>query len=99
MFNIFVNLITYLVSFILSIILSPVLIALRVFIPDYSVYFTQIVQFVDYAVTYIPFFIKLLCIPKVLFISVITINLGLLVFWLACQSIMFFIKAYVAFKP
>lgn len=99
MFNIIINIITYLVSFILSIILSPVLVALRVFVPNYSEYFSQIIQFITYGLTYFPFFVKLLMVPPVLLTAVITINLGLLVFYFACQAVLFFVKAYVTFKP
>lgn len=103
MFNIIINIITWLISTLISIVLLPVSAIIQVISSttglDVSLYFTSILQFLQYGLAYIPFFVDLLCIPSSLFIIVITFNIAMLVAFLSFNAINLFIRAYKTFKP
>lgn len=103
MFNIIINIITWLISTLISIVLLPVSAIIQVISSttglDVSLYFTSILQFLQYGLAYIPFFVDLLCIPSSLFIIVITFNIAMLVAYLSFNAINLFIRAYKTFKP
>lgn len=103
MFNIIINIITWLISTLISIVLLPVSAIIQVISSttglDVSLYFTSILQFLQYGLAYIPFFVDLLCIPSSIFIIVITFNIAMLVAFLSFSSINLFIRAYKTFKP
>lgn len=103
MFNIIINIITWLISTLISIVLLPVSAIIQVISSttglDVSLYFTSILQFLQYGLAYIPFFVDLLCIPSGLFIIVITFNIAMLVAFLSFNAINLFIRAYKTFKP
>ena len=102
MFNIIINIITWLISTLISIVLLPVSAIIQVISSttglDVSLYFTSILQFLQYGLAYIPFFVDLLCIPSSLFIIVITFNIAMLVAYLSFNAINLFIRAYKTFK-
>lgn len=103
MFNIIINIITWLISTLISIVLLPVSAIIQVISSttglDVSLYFTSILQFLQYGLAYIPFFVDLLCIPSGLFIIVITFNIAMLAAFLSFNAINLFIRAYKTFKP
>ena len=103
MFNIIINLITWLISTLISIVLLPVSAIIQVISSttgfDASLYFTSILQFLQYGLAYVPFFVDLLCIPTGLFIIIITFNIAMLVAFLSFQAINLFVRAYKTFKP
>lgn len=103
MFNIIINIITWLISTLISIVLLPVSAIIQVISSttglDVSLYFTSILQFLQYGLAYIPFFVDLLCIPSSIFIIVITFNIAMLVAFLSFNAINLFIRAYKTFKP
>lgn len=99
MLNILLSFVIKCLSLIASIIFSPFTIALNLLIPNFSIYFSRILQFFTSASAYFSFFCKLFMIPSGLIIAVLSLSTALITFNIAVSSVFFIINLYKTLKP
>ncbi len=99
MLSILVNFIFTIISKIGDIILLPLVSLLSSLIPSFSSFYDGILTFIDYAFTYLLFFIKLLCIPKVCMLAIFTVASATLTITIGVRAYTLVMKIYEKFKP
>lgn len=75
--------------------LKPILLL----IPSLSTFFTSFVNFMNYGLNYIDFFLKLLMIPKALVITTFAFGLGIFAFNMTIRVVGMGMAIYHYFKP
>lgn len=99
MLNILINFIFTIISKIGDIILLPIVSLLSSLIPSFSDFYNGILAFIDYAFSYLLFFIKLLCIPKTCMTAVFTVATATLAITLGIRAYTLIMRVYEKFKP
>ena len=99
MLNILINFIFTIISKIGDLILLPIVSFLSAIIPSFSQFYNGILQFIDYAFTYLLFFIKLLCIPQVCMTAVLTVATATLTITIGIRAYTLIMRVYEKFKP
>ena len=99
MLNILINFIFTIISKIGDIILFPLVSFLSVLIPSFSEFYNSILSFIDYAFTYLLFFIKLLCIPKACMLAVFSVATATLAITTGIRTYTLVMRIYEKFKP
>lgn len=99
MLAILLNFIFTLISKLGDIILFPIISLLSALIPSFSDFYNSILLFIDYAFTYLLFFIKLLCIPQTCMIAVFTVATATLSITTGIRTYKLIITIYQKFKP
>lgn len=79
--------------------MSPLISAISLLIPDFSIFISYIVQYINIGFTYLTFFLKLLLIPKQCVMLVITIAFASLSIMTAVRTYTLIVKIYNYFKP
>lgn len=98
-FEMLVNLIFTIVSKIGDLILSPIVAGLSVLIPNFSLFMIYIIQWINYGMTYLLFFIKLLMIPYNCISIVVTVALASLSIMVIVRTYSLLVRIYNYFKP
>lgn len=99
MLNILINFIFTIISKIGDIILLPIITLLSTLIPSFSSFYNGILSFIDYAFSYLFFFIKLLCIPKICMTAVLTVATATLSITIGVRAYSLIMNIYRNFKP
>lgn len=99
MLNILINFIFTIISKIGDLILLPIINFVSLLIPSFSDFYNSILTFIDYAFTYLLFFIKLFCIPQPCMLAVLTVATATLAITTGIRSYSLVMKIYNKFKP
>lgn len=99
MLKILINFIFTIISKIGDIILFPIVSLLSTLIPSFSSFYNGILSFIDYAFTYLLFFIKLLCIPQFCMVAVFTVATATLSITIGVRVYTLIMRIYEKFKP
>lgn len=99
MFEMLMNFVFTLIGKIGDLILTPLVSAISVFIPGFGNFLNYIVQFLEYALTYFVFLLKLLMIPKECLQIVVTVAFASLSIMTAFRSYHLIMMIYNKFKP
>lgn len=99
MLSILLNFIFTLISKLGDIILLPIVSFLSALIPSFSSFYNSILAFIDYAFTYLLFFIKLLCIPQPCMVAVLTVATATLTITTGIRTYKLIMTIYQKFKP
>lgn len=75
--------------------LKPILLL----VPSLSTFFTSIVNFMNYGLNYLEFFLKLLMIPKGVIVAVFTFGLAVFTFNMTIRVVGLGMSIYHYFKP
>lgn len=99
MLNILITAIFTIISKIGDLILLPIITLLSGLIPGFSDFYNGILNFIDYGFTYLLFFIKLLCIPQICMLAVLTVATATLTITIGVRAYTLIMRIYTKFKP
>lgn len=99
MLSILINFIFTIISKVGDLILLPIVSLINTLIPSFSDFYNGILTFIDYAFTYILFFIKLLCIPKACISILVVVATSYFTIVLGIRAYILVQKIYEKFKP
>lgn len=79
--------------------LAPVIGLVTVIIPDITSFFTGIVTFIRYGLTYAGFFVNLIMVPKTMIVLLVTLTIAVWGVDLSVRAISLVMAVYHYFKP
>ena len=94
-----INIVFWILNFVAGIVLNPILSIVSTLIPSFGSFVSSILGFVNYGLTYVAFFIKLLMIPPVPIILAVTLGVTILTFNMSVRAAGLVMAVYNYFKP